>query len=375
MNPEKIVRKILRDVRANGDRALISYTAKFDGVRLSPKSLKIPKSKLKKAWQNTPERIKKTLLKAKENIEKFHSAQLPFQWEIEPQEGVTLGQLYRPIERIGVYVPGGRAPLVSTVLMTVVPAKVSGAKEIILTTPPPINKYILSAAFLVGVDCLYQVGGAQAIAAMAYGTKTIPKVDKIVGPGNIYVTTAKRLVFGDVDIDMLAGPSEILIIADRTANQRFIIPDLLSQLEHDPLSKATLITTDNVKISNKKGLKIIKVPNIDKAIEICNKIAPEHLELMVKNPERLIPKIKNAGIILIGPYTPVSVSDYIAGTNHVLPTGGTARNFSGLNVWNFLKPVSTVKFSKSALYKVKSYIKTFSEIEGLDAHYKSVEVR
>lgn len=375
MNPEKKVRKILRDVRTNGDRAVISYTVKFDGVRLTPKSLKIPRSKLREAWENTAEKIKDAISAAKENIEKFHFAQLPFQWEIKPQEGVRLGQIFRPIERIGAYIPGGTAPLVSTVLMTVIPAKVAGVKEIILTTPPPAHKYILAAAFLAGVDCVYQIGGAQAIAAMAYGTKTIPKVDKIIGPGNIYVTTAKRLVFGDVDIDMLAGPSEILIIADKTANQQFIVLDLLSQLEHGSLTKATLITTDNVKISNKKGLKTIKVPNINEAIEICNKIAPEHLELMVKNPERLIPRIKNAGIILIGPYSPVAVSDFIAGTNHVLPTGGTARSFSGLNIRDFLKPISTVKFSKSALYKVKPYIKTFSEIEGLDAHYKSVEVR
>lgn len=374
MNQEKIVRKILQDVKKYGDKAVIEYTAKFDKVKLSPKKLKIPPVVLKKAWERTPVRIKRTLLKAKENIEKFHSAQMPFQWEIEPQKGARLGQLFRPIERVGVYIPGGVAPLVSTVLMTVVPAKTAGVNEIILATPPPANKHILAAAYMLGVNSVYQVGGAQAIAALAYGTKTIPKVDKIVGPGNIYVTTAKKLVFGDVNIDMLAGPSEILIIADKTANTKFIKLDLLSQLEHDSLSKAVLITTSNCRIKE-KGLKVIRVSNLDKAVEICNKIAPEHLELMVKNPERLIPKIKNAGIILIGHYTPVALSDFFAGTNHVLPTGGTARNFAGLSVWNFLKPISTVKYTKTALYKVKSYIKTFSNIEGLTAHYKSVEAR
>lgn len=352
MNPEKIV----KDVKSRGDRAVIEYTARFDGIKLTPKKLKVG---TKKAWLDTPLKIRKALQIAKRNIEKYHTAQMPFQWEIEPEEGVRLGQLYRPIEKVGVYIPAGRAPLVSTVLMTVVPAKVAGVKEIILVTPPPANRYILAAAYLAGVKSVYQVGGAQAIAALAYGTKTIPKVDKIVGPGNIYVTKAKKLVFGDVNIDMLAGPSEILIIADKTADKDFIRFDLLSQLEHDPLSKARVIT----------------VKNIDKAIERCNKIAPEHVELMVKNPEKIIPKIKNAGVILIGPYTPVAVSDFIAGTNHVLPTGGTARGFGGLCVWNFLKPVSTVKYTKEALYKIKPYIKTFSEIEGLPAHWKSVEAR
>lgn len=355
MNPEKIVRKIIDDVKARGDKAVIRYTARFDGIRLTPKKLKVPK----KAHQKIPPRIKEALKTASRNIKKYHTAQMPFQWEIEPEEGVRLGQLFRPIEKIGVYVPGGRAPLVSTVLMTVIPAKVAGVKEIIVVTPPPADKYIVAAAYSAGATSVYQVGGAQAIAALAYGTKTIPRVDKIVGPGNIYVTLAKKMVFGDVNIDMLAGPSEILVIADKTANKDFIKLDLLSQKEHDPMSKATLITARN----------------INKAIEKCNKIAPEHVELMVKNPERLIPKIKNAGIILIGPYTPVAVSDFIAGTNHVLPTGGTARSFSGLSVWNFLKPVSTVRYTKEALYKVKPYIKIFSEIEGLPAHWKSVEAR
>lgn len=391
MNPEIIVKKIISDVKKNGDKAIIKYTSTFDKITLSNKQFKIPEKQLKKAWDTTPTDIRKALVTAKTNIEIFHSAQMPINWRIEPQTGIKLGQIYRPIERIGVYVPGGRAPLVSTVLMTVIPAKVAGVKEIILTTPPPVNKYILAAAYLAGATSVYKIGGAQAIAALAYGTKTIPKVDKIFGPGNIYVTTAKRLVFGDVNIDLPAGPSEILIIADNTADPRFVALDLLSQLEHDPLSKATVITTKTAGIASairtelkglkrkniisKKGLKIIKVSNIDKAIELSNKIAPEHLEIMVKNPDRIIPKIKNAGIILIGHYTPVPISDFIAGTNHVLPTAGAAKSFSGLTIRDFLKTINTAEYSKNALYRAKPYIKTFAEIEKLDAHGKAVEVR
>jgi histidinol dehydrogenase len=391
MNTEQIVKNILDDVRKNGDKAIIKYTAKFDKVRLTPKTIKIQNSELKKAWNNTPEYIRAALIAAKNNIEIFHSAQIPEQWEIEPQYGIKLGQVFKPIEKVGVYVPGGRAPLVSTVLMTAVPAKVAGVKEIILVTPPPVNKYILSACYLAGVTSVYQIGGAQAIGALTYGTKTVPKADKIVGPGNIFVTTAKKLVFGEVDIDMPAGPSEILIIADNTANTKFIALDLLSQLEHDPMSKATLVTTSNKNIRSeidkelknlkrkniisKKGLKIIKVSSLAKAIAICNDIAPEHLELMVKNPEKLIPHIKNAGIILIGQYTPVALSDFIAGTNHVLPTGKSAKSFSGLNVRSFLKTITTAKYDKNAICREKQYAQTFAEIEGLDAHGKSIACR
>jgi histidinol dehydrogenase len=391
MNIEKTVKNILSDVQKNGDKALIKYTAKFDRVRLSPRNLKVPNSELKNAWDSTPPHIKEALITAKNNIEMFHSAQMPEQWEIEPQYGVKLGQIFRPIEKVGIYVPGGRAPLVSTVLMTAIPAKIAGVKEIILTTPPPVDKYILSACYLAGVTSVYKIGGAQAIGAMAYGTKTIPKVLKIVGPGNVFVTTAKKLVFGDVDMDMPAGPSEILIIADNTANPKFIALDLLSQLEHDPMSKATLVATktkgildeinkelknlERKNIISKKGLKIIKVPNLDKAVEICNNIAPEHLELMVENPEKLIPKIQNAGIILIGQYTPVALSDFLAGTNHVLPTGYAAKSFSGLNVRSFLKTIPIAKYSKNALYRGKQHIQTFAKIEGLSAHGKSVECR
>lgn len=391
MKMQKIVSKILSDVKSQGNKAIIRYTVKFDKVKLTPGKLEIPKAALQKAWKNTPPDVKKTLITAKKNIERYHKKQVPSNWSIKPSNGVTLGQIFRPLERVGVYIPGGRAPLVSSVLMTVIPAKVSGVKEIVLVTPPLANKYILAAAFLAGVTSVYQVGGAQAIAALAYGTKTIPKVDKITGPGNIYVTTAKKMVFGEVDIDMPAGPSEILIIADKSANPKFIALDLLSQLEHDPMSKATLISTSTKNIRSEinkelktlkrkniisiKGLRIIKVSSISKAIDLCNKIAPEHVELMVKNPKDLIPKIKNAGIILIGPYTPVALSDFMAGTNHVLPTGGTAKSFSGLNVWDFIKPISTVSYSKKAICKIKPYVKVFSEIEGLDAHNKSVEVR
>lgn len=391
MNIEKSVKTILDEIKAKGDIAVSKYTLKFDKKKLSPKHFKIPASALKKAWAKTPQNIKDALITAKTNIEIFHSAQMPINWHIKPQDGTLLGQIFRPIERIGVYIPGGTAPLVSTVLMTVIPAKVAGVKEIILTTPPFANNYILAAAYIAGATSVYQIGGAQAIGALTYGTKTIPKVDKIVGPGNIYVTTAKKMVFGEVNIDMPAGPSEISIIADNTAEPDFIALDLLSQLEHDPLSKATLITTQakNIKyciekqiktlkrknIISKQALKIIKVSGLEQAVRICNNIAPEHLELIVKNPEKLIPKIKNAGIILIGPYTPVALSDFLAGTNHVLPTGGAAKSFSGLNTRDFLKTISILKYNKNALCKIKPFVKLFSEIEKLDAHGKSVEIR
>ena len=392
MQVENTVKKILADVKRQGDRALINYTAKFDHIRLTASMLKIAPRELEKSWQKTPEKIKKALKQAQRNIVRFHSRQRPRAWKIEPAKGVQLRQLFQPLEKVGVYVPGGSAPLVSSVLMTVIPARIAGVPDIILTTPPPVNQYILSAAWLAGVNSVFQIGGAQAIGALAYGTKTVPRVNKIVGPGNIFVTTAKKLVFGDVAIDMPAGPSEILIIADKTADPSFIALDLLSQAEHDPLSQATLLTTASVKsvavelkerlrhlgrkhIISTNRIKLIKVPSINKAVVLSNQIAPEHLELMVRNPERLVPKIKNAGIILIGPYTPVAVSDFLAGTNHVLPAGGAARSFSALTVWDFLKPVSTVKYTKKAIEKIKPFITTFAEIEGLDAHAQSAQVR
>lgn len=391
------VNKILADVKNNGDKSVISYTKKFDGITITTRTIEISRRDITKSWQRCPQQVKRSLSVAKKNIQTFHKRQLPTNWKQKSKNGVTLGQLFIPLEKIGIYVPGGSAPLVSTVLMTAVPAKAAGVKDIIMVSPPPINPFILAAAYLAGVTKVYQVGGAQAIAALAYGTKSIPKVDKIVGPGNVYVTCAKRMVYGDTAIDMPAGPSEILILADNSADIKFIAADLLSQLEHDPLSLATLVTTSAsvakavrpeikrqlkelnrksiILKSMKKGLKIIKVPNIAKSIEIINNLAPEHLELMINKPQRIIAKIKNAGIIMIGNYTPVALSDFMAGTNHVLPTGGTARSFAGLNIWDFLKPVATIKYSKKALQNAKPYLKTFAEIEGLSAHGKSITYR
>jgi len=394
---EKQTARILQRVRSAGNKAVLDYTARFDGVKLKERSLKIPNPILRSIWNKTPFKIKKAINASIRNIQKFHSRQMPHTWKLKPQAGTSLGQFYQPLERIGIYIPGGTAPLISTVLMTTVPAKIAGVKEIIITTPPKPNRYILSAAYKAGADKVYQIGGAQAVAAMAYGTETIPKVDKIIGPGNIYVTCAKKLVFGEVGIDLLAGPSEILIIADKTANPEHITADLLSQLEHDPLSKAVLITDSSeiynrtpieirrqiknlkrrqiVNKASEKGLLVIKAPNLISAAEIANEIAPEHLELIIKNPESIIKKIKNAGIILIGRYTPPAVSDFLAGTNHVLPTSGTARSFSGLSVWDFLKPIGTVQYTREALKKAAPYINTFAEIEGLDGHAKSVKIR
>jgi histidinol dehydrogenase len=391
MNPEQIVKSIIGDVRKNGDRAIIKYTNKFDKFDLTSLDIEVPQSSLKEAWDNTSKEIRAALSKAKNNITLFHSKQIPKAWRFNPEKGVSLGQIFIPIENAGLYVPGGTAPLVSSVLMTAIPAKVAGVKNIFLTTPPPVNQHILAAAYLCGVSKVYRVGGAQAIAALAYGTETIQKADIIVGPGNIFVTAAKKLVYGDVNIDMLAGPSEIAVIADKSANPRHIALDLLSQLEHGISSSAVLIAIGEIDIKeaiNKElrflgrknfislnNLKVIQANSFEAAIDIVNDIAPEHLELMVKNPRKLIPKIKNAGIVLAGNYTPVALSDFLAGTNHVLPTGRTAKSFAGLTTWNFLKPVSVIEYSKEAINTAKKNIKIFSEIEGLDAHGKSVEVR
>lgn len=398
--PESIIKSvagILRDVEKKGDTAVLKYTKKFDKINLSKKTIKIVYARIKSAWEEIPKEAKRAIDASIENIEKFHNNQMPFQWEIKADNNITLGQIYRPINRIGLYIPGGSAPLVSTVIMTAIPARTAGVKEIVLVTPPLANKFILAAAYRTGINEIYQIGGAQAIGALAYGTKTIPKVDKIFGPGNIYVTLAKKLVYGTVNIDLLAGPSEVLIIADNSAKKEYVASDLLSQLEHDPLSKAVLVTTseklyreiafeinkqmkllprkDIIKKAIKKGLLIINVSDLSTAFNISNEIAPEHLELMIKNPSGALKSIINAGVILLGQYTPVAVSDFLAGTNHVLPTGGTAKGFAGLSIWDFLKPIGTVRYSAEGLAKARPHIKTFSEKEGLFAHAKSIEMR
>ncbi|MBI3755597.1 MAG: histidinol dehydrogenase [Deltaproteobacteria bacterium] len=397
---EEAVKAILKDVRRSGDKSLLKYTERFDGVRVKSKELMVEKREIKKALQKIPKHDLKILELAAKRIEAFHKRQLAKSWAFVEKDGTVLGQMVTAIERIGVYVPGGKAVYPSTVLMNVIPAKIAGVKDVIIATPPSkngINPYVLAAAYIAGADKVYRVGGAQAIAALAYGTETIPKVDKIVGPGNIYVATAKRLVFGIVDIDMVAGPSEILIINDGSGEPAWIAADLLSQAEHDELASSVLITTSKKMAeavskevaAQLKKLKreviaknsidrygaIIVAKNLAEAAEISNKIAPEHLELFVEKPFELLKKIRNAGAIFLGHNTPESLGDYMAGPNHTLPTGGTARFSSPLGVEDFIKRSSILAFSPKGLKRLGKDVARFAEIEGLEAHGKSVAVR
>jgi histidinol dehydrogenase len=359
----KTVQRIIDSVRKDGDKALVRFTKRFDGAELTPRGFKITQKELNFCYEHVTGGFIRAAEFAIKNITVFHKKQLRKSWSYAPQPGIELGQIFRPIEKIGVYVPGGTAPLVSSLLMSVIPAQVAGCSRIIVTTPPDkkgnINPYILVAADLLGITDLYKLGGAQAIAALAYGTKTIPAVDKIVGPGNKYVMMAKKLVYGKVDIDSLAGPSEIMIIADDTGVSEYIAADLLSQAEHQYDSRSFLVTDcaelgqavkfqvckQILKLKRRKYAEyslqyhgcIIIVLNLEQAVELANIMAPEHLEIMTANPDKLIPKLKHAGAIFIGRYTPEPIGDYIAGPNHVLPTGGTARFSSGLNVDEFLK--------------------------------------
>lgn len=389
-----VVQEIVADVRKTGDQALLKYTAKFDGAQLPAGALRIADQAIKAAYQQVAAGFIDSLTKAIQNITAFHKKQKSDEWFETLPLDVLLGQRLIPLERVGIYVPGGRATYPSSVLMNAIPAKVAGVKEIILVSPPPISPYVLVAAAEAGVSAVYQIGGAQAIAALAYGTETIPKVDKIVGPGNIYVTLAKKEVFGAVGIESLAGPSDVLIIADRDAEAEFIAADLLAQAEHDPSASAVLATNSRKLIERvekeltrqKPKLKrqeiidqaeivLLEVESIDQAIEIGNQLAPEHLELEVGSPQRLLEKIKNAGAVFIGPHSPVAVGDYIAGPNHVLPTGGTARFSSPLGVYDFVKHQSIIGYTKPALKNVWKDVKLLAEIEGLDAHARSIDVR
>ncbi|MBU1871911.1 MAG: histidinol dehydrogenase, partial [Candidatus Omnitrophica bacterium] len=333
---EKVAR-ILEDVRLQGDDALIRYTKKFDGVKLSAKNLRISEAEISGAYQNIQPDFITSLKEIIENITRFYRRQIKKCWKMKDAEGAVLGENYHPLDRVGIYIPAGQAPLVSTVYMTVLPAKIAGVKQISLVSPPDksgnINPHILVVANLLKVNEIYRLGGAQAVAAMAFGTKTIPKVDKIIGPGNVYVTEAKRQVFGFVDIDMLAGPSELVIIASRYSDPKLVIADIKAQKEH---SKAQVFLVTNsralarqVRASIEGEGYIILTKNLDEAVEIANRIAPEHLEILVKKPSSLVKKIKNAGAIFLGPYSPVAIGDYFAGPSHVLPTGGSARFFSG----------------------------------------------
>ena len=396
---EDTVKDIIRDVRKNKDRALIKYTRRFDRVDISGR-IEVRKADLRGAAGDIPKNDLLLMKLAAKRIEAFHRRQCQSSWFVREKNGITLGQKITPLEKVGIYVPGGKASYPTSVLMNAIPARIAGVDEIVMATPPSkqdINPYVLAAAYLGGVTRVYRIGGAQAIAALAFGTETVLAVDKIVGPGNIYVATAKRLVFGKVDIDMVAGPSEILIINDGTGNPAFIASDLLSQAEHDEDARSALITTSLRMASavkkevekRLKGLKrkaiaktsiernglIIVAKTVAEAAKISNLIAPEHLELIVERPESLLGKIRNAGAIFLGPYTPEAVGDYLAGPNHTLPTAGTSRFFSPLGVHDFLKASSVIKFSKKALEKLGPAIERFAELEGLDAHAKSVKIR
>jgi histidinol dehydrogenase len=381
---EEKVRKIIEDVRTAGDEALIKYTKKFDGVKISVRQLKVSEIEISGAYQNISPNFVSSLKVVIENINRFYRKTLRKSWRMKDSDGVVLGENYTALERVGVYIPAGTAPLVSTVYMTVLLAKIAGVKKIALISPPDkngfINPHILVVADLLKVDEIYRVGGAQGIAALAYGTKTIARVDKIVGPGNIYVSEAKRQVFGQVDIDMIAGPTELVIIANRYSDPKFIIADLCAQAEHTK-GLAILITNSKSLAKDVKSQLdanngfIILTKNLEQAVEITNKIAPEHLEIMVKNPQRLIRGIRNAGAIFLGPYSPTAVGDYVAGPSHVLPTLGTARFFSGLSVFDFMKSSHIISYSKKALEKIKDPLEKIAGIEGLNKHLDSVKVR
>ena len=392
---EAIVREIVVSVREKGDSAIIEFTRKFEKREISRETMEVNPEELECAYEETEEEVKKALEIACERIRIFHEQQVERSY-IKEEEGIILGQRVIPLERVGVYVPGGKASYPSTVLMNVVPAKVAGVEEIIMVTPSP-NKYTLASAYIAGVDRVFQIGGAQAIAGLAYGTETVPKVDKVVGPGNIYVALAKKLLFGVIDIDMIAGPSEILIIADSSADPSWLAVDLLSQAEHDELAGAFMITTDYelarrtaeevrellrdlsrkdiAKESINRFGTIFIVDDLEKACEVANFIAPEHLEVVTEDPFSLLPYIKNAGAVFLGKYTTESLGDYVLGPNHTLPTGGTARFFSPLGVYDFVKRSSVLYTSKEGFKRISDLAEVLAKVEGLEAHYLASYIR
>jgi histidinol dehydrogenase len=395
---EKRVEEIVGAVRRQGDRALLRYTRLFDKVRLSAGSLEVTRAEIARAVARVPKKDIDTLRLAARRIAAFHRRQLQKSWQYRDPLGMLLGQRISPLERVGVYVPGGKASYPSTVLMNVIPAKVAGVKDIIVTSPIGNDgDIILAAAHIAGVHRIFRVGGAQAVAALAFGTRTIPKVDKIVGPGNIFVATAKRMVFGEVNIDSIAGPSEILLVADASADPVYVAADMLSQAEHDELASALCVTPSMkvaLRIQNAveeqlRGTKrraitleslrqygaIIVTRGMNEAAEIANLIAPEHVELIVRRPRRLARSIRNAGAIFLGPYSAPPLGDYLAGPNHVLPTSGSARFFSPLGTYDFLKRTTIIQAEKRALLALAPRITHLARLEGLDDHARSVEVR
>lgn len=398
---ENAVAEILNRVRSEGDRALFAYTKEFDKTEITAQTIRVTEEELREAYDAVDPALVDVIRKALVNIRSYHEKQKQNSWFTSSEEGTMLGQKVTPLQRVGVYVPGGKAVYPSSVLMNIVPAKVAGVDQIVMTTPPgrdgKVNPSTLVAAKEAGADEIYKVGGAQAIGALAYGTESIPKVDKIVGPGNIFVALAKKAVYGHVSIDSIAGPSEILVLADDSANPRFVAADLLSQAEHDELASAILITTSRdfaekvshetdefVKVLSRKEIiqksldnfgYILVAENMDEAVEAANAIASEHMEIVTRNPFEIMMKVRNAGAIFIGEYSSEPLGDYFAGPNHVLPTNGTAKFFSPLSVDDFIKKSSIVYYSKEALKKIHRDIEQFAASEQLTAHANSVAVR
>ena len=398
---EASVKEILDKVKEEKDAAVFAYTAKFDGAELTADTIEVTDAEIEEAYAQVDDTLLTVICKAKDNIESYHAKQRQNSWFDSKPDGTILGQKITPLHRVGVYVPGGKAVYPSSVLMNVMPAKVAGVDEIIMVTPPGKNGKVspntLVAAKEAGVNKIYKVGGAQAIAALAYGTESIPKVDKIVGPGNIYVALAKKAVYGHVSIDSIAGPSEILVVADETANPRYVAADLLSQAEHDELASAILVTTSEKlahEVSDQvdgflkelsraeiisKSLDnygyILLADTMEDVIDVANEIASEHLEIQTKNPFEVMTKIRNAGAIFIGEYASEPLGDYFAGPNHILPTNGTAKFFSPLSVDDFIKKSSIISYSREALQKVHKDIESLAKAEQLTAHANSIHVR
>ena len=398
---EAAVGEILANVKAGKDKALFEYTKNFDKADINSENVVVTKEEIEAAYKQVDEELLKVIRKAMKNIKEYHEKQRQYSWFDSKPDGTILGQKVTALNRVGVYVPGGKAAYPSSVLMNVLPAKVAGVNQIVMCTPPDkegkVYPTTLVAANEAGVDVIYKVGGAQAIAAMAYGTESIPKVDKIVGPGNIYVALAKKAVFGYVSIDSIAGPSEILVIADGTANPRYVAADLLSQAEHDEMASAILITTSEEfakkvseqidifveQLSRKEILEkslanygyILTASSMDEAIDVANEIASEHLEIVTKDPFNVMTKIKNAGAIFLGEYSSEPLGDYFAGPNHVLPTNGTAKFFSALSVDDFIKKSSIISYSREALEAIHTDIESFAKAEHLTAHANSIHVR
>jgi histidinol dehydrogenase len=398
---EKTVSEILNNVREKGDQALFEYTRKFDHFDLNAGNIRVTEEEIKDAYDQLDAGLVEVIRRSAENIRAFHEKQLRSSWFDTKEDGSLLGMKYMPIRRAGVYVPGGKAAYPSSVLMNVIPAKVAGVKEILMTTPPSqdgrVNPGTLVAADIAGVDTVYKAGGAQAVAAMAFGTESVAKVDKLTGPGNIFVALAKKAVYGYVGIDSVAGPSEILVLADHTANPEYVAADLLSQAEHDELASAILITTSaelaervaeaverfTENLSRREIIRksldnygyILLAENMQDVVDAANEIASEHLEILTENPYEVMAKIHNAGAIFLGEYSSEPLGDYFAGPNHILPTNGTAKFFSPLNVDDFMKKTSIISYSREALEKVHKDIELFAVSEGLTAHANSIRVR